>query len=139
MHPRWSLITISFIITLFITLSYKFLTNQELMKTLKAEIKELREQSTAHKDDKEKFAEINQKAITKNFQLMKHSMKPTLFTLVPILLLFNWMRETYLPAGNLFSWGFNIPLIGMEFGWLWTYLLSSVIFNIALRKVLKIH
>ena len=92
-----------------------------------------------HKEDKEKFAEINKKAMSKNLELMKHSMKPTIFTFIPIILIFSWMRTTYIPTGDLFSWGFQMPFFGVGIGWLWTYILSSIIFSIALRKVLKIH
>ena len=134
-----SLISISFFITLFITLPYKFLTNQQLMKLLKEEIDHLKKEMKEHKDNKEKFNEINQKIMTKSLELSKQSLKPMLFTLLPIFLIFSWMRETYLPVGDLFSWGFSIPFFGTGIGWLWTYLFSSMVFNILLRKALKIH
>lgn len=137
--PQASLIIISFLITLLITLSYKFLSNQQAIKTLKDEIKQLQAELKTHKDNKEKFADINKRAVAKNIELMKHSMKPTLFTFIPIVLLFSWLRTTYLPAGDLFSWGFKLPLFGTGVGWLWTYLLTSLISNILLRKALKIN
>jgi uncharacterized membrane protein (DUF106 family) len=93
----------------------------------------------AHKDNPEKMTEANKKLMSKNLELMKHSMRPTLFTFIPIILVFSWLREVYLPAGDIFHWGFSIPLFGPGIGWLWTYILVSVIMNILLRKALKIH
>lgn len=137
--PRWSLISISFLITLLITLSYKVFTNQHLMKTLKEEIKQLQKEIKDHKENREKLSELNQKAMSKNLELMKHSMRPTLVTFIPIILIFSWLRATYMPTGDLFSWGFSLPIWGPGIGWLWTYILSSLIFSILLRKALKIH
>jgi uncharacterized membrane protein (DUF106 family) len=137
--PRWSLIAISFILTLLITLAHKFLTNQHLVKSLKEEVKNFQKEMKNHKENPEKLTEINQKAMAKNLELMKHSMRPTLYTFIPIILIFSWMRETYLPAGDLFSWSVSFWPFGPGIGWLWTYILSSIVFSIVLRKVLKIH
>jgi len=136
--PQASLVIISVIITFLITISYKFLSNQQVIKAIREEIKQLQHDMREHKDNKEKFAETNKKAMMKNLDLMKHSMKPTLYTFIPIILLFTWLRATYLPAGDLFSWGFNIPFFGTGIGWLWTYILTSLIANILFRKALKV-
>ena len=139
LSPRWSLIVISFIITLLSTLAYKYLTNQTVIKAMKEEMKVLQQQVKLHKDDPEKMKETNKTLMSKNLELMKHSMRPTLFTFIPIILVFSWLRETYLPAGDIFSWGFHIPLFGQGIGWLWMYIITSIIMSILLRKALKIH
>ena len=133
------MLTISFLITLCITLAYKFITNQQLVKILREEIKQIQKDMKEHKDNAEKFAEFNKRAMTKNLELMKHSMKPTLFTFIPMLLILSWLSKTYKPAGDLFVFGFHMPLFGPGIGWLVTYILSSLIFSIALRKALKVQ
>ncbi len=137
--PSWSLIVISFIITLLSTLAYKFLTNQKELKSLKEDMKILREEQKKHKDNPDKIGTITQQMMEKNLKVMKHSMRPMLFTLIPILLVFTWLKETFLPAGDLFSWGFKIWPWGAGIGWLWTYIISSVIFSTIIRKLFKIH
>ena len=137
--PRWSLIIISALITALITFSYKLLSNQTAIKSIKDEVKLLQADMKTHKEDKEKVAEVNKKAMMKNLELMKHTMKPNLITFIPIILLFSWLRVTYLPAGDLFSWGFKMPFWGTGIGWLWTYILVSLIASMLLRKALKIH
>jgi len=139
LSPRWSLVVISLVITFLMTLAYKYLTNQTLMKQLKDEVKTLQEEMKANKDSKEKMAELQKKAMTKNLEVMKHGMRPTLFTFIPIIIIFSWLRETYLPAGDLFSWGIALPFLGKGIGWLWTYILSSIVFSSLLRKALKVY
>ena len=139
LSPRWALIIISVIITLLSTLAYKFLTNQKEMKSLKEEMKTLRDDMKNHKDDAAKVSQINQQVLEKNLKYMKHSMRPMLFTLVPILLIFSWLKVTFLPAGDIFSWSFSIWPWGTGIGWLWTYLLSSIIASMIIRKLFKIH
>ena len=136
---RWSLIIISFFITLFITLIYKLVTNQELMRSLKAELKDLQKQMKSLKDHPEKMTHVNKQLMEKNLQYMKQSMKPMLYTFLPIIVIFWWMRDTFLPAGDLFTWNASIPFFGTGIGWLMTYILSSIIFSMVIRKLLRVH
>ncbi len=137
--PRWALVVISIIITLLSTLAYKFLTNQKELKTLKEEMKVLREEQKKHKDNPDKISAITQQMMERNLKVMKHSMRPLLFTFIPIILIFSWLKVTFLPAGDLFSWSFSIWPWGHGIGWLWTYFLASIIFNMIFRKLFKIH
>ena len=105
------------------------MTNQELMKSLKAEIKDFQKEMKGYKDDAVKMMELQKKAMQKNMKYMKHSMKPTLFTFVPIIIIFGWLRTTYTPIG---------PLI-FGLNWIWIYIASSIVFSIVLRKILKVH
>jgi len=123
-----ALIIISFILTLLITLVYKFLTDQHLMKSLKEEIKSHQEESKNHKDNPEKLIQIQKEAMEKNMKLMMHSMKPMLFTFLPIIIIFGWLRTTYT------DWTGPLGL-----GWIWVYIISSIIFSMTLRKILKVH
>lgn len=136
---RWSLVIISFILTLLITLAYKLLTKQELMKALKAELKTLQQELKKVKDHPEKFTRVNKQLMEKNLQYFKQSLRPMIITFIPIIIVFGWMRKTYLPAGDLFTWGFSIPFFGTGFGWLMTYIVTSIIFSIIIRKLLKVH
>ena len=136
---RWSLVIISFLITLLITLAYKLFTDQSLMKALKAELKSLQKDLRKLKDDPGKLVKVNKHLMEKNLQYMKHSMKPMLFTFIPIIIIFGWLKKRFIVGGDLFSWGFHIPFFGTGIGWLMTYILSSIVFSIIIRKLLKIH
>ena len=127
--PLWGVILVSFVFTLLITLAYKYLTDQEVMKSLKAEMKEMRKEMKEYKDNPEKMMQIQKQSFEKSMQQMKMQLKPMLITMIPLLIMFTWLRSTYEGTGDLF-W---------IFGWLGTYIITSIIFSIVLRKVLKVH
>lgn len=99
---------------------------------MQKELKEL-------KDNPEKFMEAQKMMMEKNMQYMKHSMKPTLITFVPLILIFGWLRLRFGDAGEIVSWGAKIPLFGTGFGWLGLYFWSAIIFSLITRKLMKIH
>ena len=90
--PFWGILVISFIISVIIVLVYKFFTNQKVMKELKDETKALQKQMKELKDDPKKAMEVQKKAMQTNMQYMMKSMKPTLITFIPIILIFGWLQ-----------------------------------------------
>ena len=129
-HPTATLILISFLLTLFVSIFYKIFTDQKLMKSLKAEMKEIREDIKNFKNDPEKVMELQKKSMQKSMTHMKQTMKPTLITMLPLLIIFSWLRNIYNEI--------TVNFIGIH-SWFWVYLISSVVFSITLRKLLKVH
>ncbi len=135
----WSLIVISFILTLLVNLAIKFLSDQNAMKKLKEESQFFKNEMKNLKDEPQKLLEMQKKAMENSLNYMKHSMKPTLFTLIPLLIIFSWLGKKF-PAGEtLINLPFSLPLIGSSIGWLGTYIISSIIFSLIIRKILKLH
>ena len=125
-----AILIISFIITLLTTLVYKYFTNQEALKKLNYENKGLQEKMKQHKGDVKKMAELQKEALQKSLiEPMKHQIKPLLITMIPFLLVFSWLRLRYEGTGDL--------IFGI--GWFGTYIVSSIIFSMVLRKVLKVY
>ena len=131
--PLWSVIILSFVITLFVTLAYKFFTDQKLLKSIKEEMKQLQGEVKKARDNPERMMQLNQEMMRKNAILLKSSFKPMVITLIPILIIFGWLRKTFGNNGDL------LHIFGLSFGWLGTYIISSIIFSMVLRKVLKVH
>jgi uncharacterized membrane protein (DUF106 family) len=99
-HPFWAILIISFVITLVTTLVYKFTTDQKKMKQLKAEMKEYQKKIKAmSKESPEKAMALQQQAMKHNMEYMKSSFKSTLYTFIPIILIFGWLNAhfAYLP------------------------------------------
>ncbi|MBT3395417.1 DUF106 domain-containing protein [archaeon] len=128
--PTGALLLISFLLTSLVTVIYKFATDQELIKSLKAEMKEIREDIKNFKNDPEKVMELQKKSMQKSMTHMKQTMKPTLITMLPLLIIFSWLRNIYNEI--------TVNFIGIH-SWFWVYLISSVVFSITLRKLLKVH
>lgn len=137
-HP-WDVIAISFFLTLLVNLSVKFLSDQKKMKILKEEGEFLKSEMKKFKDHPEKYIELQKKAMESSMKYMRHSMVPTMFTLLPLLVIFNWLRKTFSPGEKLINFPFTVPLIGSGLGWLGTYIICSIIFNLILRKLLKLN
>jgi uncharacterized membrane protein (DUF106 family) len=90
--PFWAILIISLVITLVTTLVYKFTTDQSKMKKLKDDMKghqkKIKELS---KSDPQKAMAIQQQAMQQNMEYMKHSFKSTLYTFIPLILIFGWL------------------------------------------------
>ncbi|MAG02414.1 hypothetical protein CMI42_03685 [Candidatus Pacearchaeota archaeon] len=120
-NPRTSIILVALIVTIFITVIRYFLTDKEKMKEIRDRQKELRKEMKEHKNNPEKMMELNKKMLEDFPEQMKQSFKPMVITLIPILLIFGWMRATY-------------ALTAIANTWLWWYIGASIIFSIILSK-----
>src|SRR3989338_97092 len=89
----FSIILLSFLISLIITLVYKYTTDQNLMKQLKEEIKRLQKEMKELKSNPQKAMEVQKKAMQTNMKYMSHSLKSTLFTFIPLIIIFSWMNS----------------------------------------------
>ena len=87
----WTLMILVFVITMIITLIYKYTTNQSLMKDLKEELKSFQKQIKELRSQPEKAMEVQKKMMQTNSKYMMHSFKPMLFTFLPIIIFFGWM------------------------------------------------
>ena len=119
-YPRSSIIILSLIVALFITIVNYFMVDKTRMKELKDKQKRLREEMKKFKDHPEKMLEINKQMMEDMPEQLKHSLKPMLVTLIPLLILFSWLGKTFkeiLPS------------------WIWWYIGASILFSIILRKI----
>lgn len=83
---------ISLIVSLITILIYKFTTDQNLMKQLKEELNAFQKEMKELKDHPDKAMEVQKKAMATNSKYMMQSMKPTLFTFLPIIIIFGWLN-----------------------------------------------
>ncbi len=93
--PIWLFILfVAFIISLVMTLVYKYTTDQERMKFLRAELKKTQEDMKKSKDNPAQFMKIQKKAMEYNLEYMRASFKPTLYTFIPIIIVFAWLNSS---------------------------------------------
>lgn len=91
--PFWALLIFSLLISLIIVLVYKYFTNQQEMKRLKEQQKEFQKKMKELKSDPEAMMKVQKEAMGVNMQYMKHSLKATLITMLPVILIFGWMNS----------------------------------------------
>jgi len=90
--PFWAIFLITAVVTLATTLIYKYTTNQARMRELRESSKKFQARLKATRDDPEKMMKIQNEAMKVNLELMKHSLRPTLYTFLPLLLIFWWLN-----------------------------------------------
>lgn len=103
----WAMLIITFVLSLVITVVYKYVTDQEMMQQLKADIKKLQQQAKEHRKDADKMMKVQKEMMDKNMVLMRHSFKPTLITFLPLILIMGWLQANMafepIPAETEFS------------------------------------
>ncbi len=88
----WIIIILSLVITLGMTLIYKFMTDQTKMRALKDEMKALQKKMKELQKEPKKAMAVQKQVMEKNMEYMKHSFKVTLITFIPIILIFAWLN-----------------------------------------------
>ncbi len=122
-NPKTSIAIFSIVVTLVSTLIQKWMTNQEHLKTLKTRQKEIQKELKKCKDG-DLMKELNSELLKLTGVMFKSSLKPMFVTIIPFLLLFNWLRNVYSPL--------------MGGAWIWYYIGYSVVASIIFRKIFKV-
>lgn len=91
--PFWGILLVSFFVAVIMSFIYKWMTDQHLMKSLKDEIKGVQKEMKLLRDNPGKLLAAQKKAMDANMKYMMHSMKPTLVTMLPLLLIFGWLSS----------------------------------------------
>jgi len=123
-QPQICIIVLSLFVTIFVTIVSYYLTDRTLLRGIKEKQKKLREEMKVSKDNPQRMMEINKQMMEDFPTQMKQSFKTSFVTLIPLLLLFNWLRGVY--AQTTLT------------GWIWWYIGSSLVFSIVLRKMFKL-
>ncbi|HDI06614.1 MAG TPA: DUF106 domain-containing protein [Candidatus Aenigmarchaeota archaeon] len=128
---------IAVITTLVATLIQKKITDVDLVKSLKSEIKKINKEMRETKQDTQKL----NKLISKNFEIQKKMMgqtiKPIMISSVLTLTVFFMISVFF--KGAVLSLPVSLPFIGNKLNWFWIFILSSTISSLIFRKVLNIE
>lgn len=126
-NPRISIILISLAITFLITLVNYFFMDKEKMKGIKARQKEIQQKMKEHQKNgnTDKMKELQKELFSSTGEMMKGSLKPMLITIIPILVLFGFVRTI-----------FTDTIIAKT--WFWYYLVSALAGSIIFRKILRL-
>ena len=84
------------------------------------------------KGNPEKILELNKKQMESMPKMFDITMRPMIYTFIPIVLFFRWFND-YFTASNLQGFKF----LGF-LPWIWFYIIFAMIFSTILRKLLKV-
>jgi len=93
MQPIWLILACGFVLTVIITLIYKYTTDQDRVKYLRTESKKLQKElrSKELQENKELLGEKQKQLSTYSMEMMKSNFKPMMFTMIPVLLVLGWL------------------------------------------------
>lgn len=117
------------IISLVITLAQKYLTDQQTLRDIKKEQKILQEEMKKYKDHPEKLLELQKKQLEFIPRTFDITMRPAIYTSVPIILFFRWFNDYF--AAN------PVKVFGV-LSWFWAYLIFNIILTSIFRKVFDV-
>lgn len=97
--PVAAIAIISLIISVLISIVYKFFTDQKKMHALKDELKDMQKEFKKHKDNPSKLKSLNSRMMQVNMDYMSHSFKAMMITLIPVIIMFSWLNAhlAYMP------------------------------------------
>lgn len=126
-NPKLSIVLIGIAITFFITLINYFFMDKDRMREIKGKQKEIQKQIKEHQKagNHDKMMELNKELFSHTGEIMRHSLKPMLITIVPIIVLFGFIRNVYATTEIASSW-------------FWYYLGSSIVGSITFRKLFNL-
>lgn len=117
---------------------YEVTINRKKLTNLKKRMKNVRNEIKKMKPTSKEYGKKQSDMLSINMEIMQLTMKPTLIMMIPFWGIFFLMSSFYrnsgvlIPVPSFLSW---IPLgIGDGLGWLWTYLIFSMIFTTVLRR-----
>lgn len=127
LYPRTSIILLSVLVSLFITIIQFFFLNKDRLREIKARQKDLQKQMSEHRKagNHDKVLELNKELTPLIMETFKHSLKPTIITMIPILIFFAFIRGVYVDTAIAGSW-------------FWWYLIAALASSIVLRKLFRL-
>ncbi|MFH1181848.1 MAG: EMC3/TMCO1 family protein [Candidatus Woesearchaeota archaeon] len=90
--PFWAIMVVALVLSILITIIYKYTTNQKELKNIREETKTIQNEMKAAKGDMQKMTELNQRLLKMTSQQMKHTLKSYIFTFLPVILIFGWLQ-----------------------------------------------
>ena len=125
-YPRISIILIALGVSFFVSIIQKYFGNQERMKEIKQKQKDLQKKMKEHQKDgnHDKVMELQKEMFSHMGETFRHSLKPMIITMIPLLILIWWLKDIFNPI--LGGW------------WLAWYIGASLVFSLVFRKVLNL-
>jgi len=121
-NPKISITFFGLAIAFLISLVNHLVLDKERMRELKKRQKDIQEEMKKHKDNPEKTMALQKEMMSHAGESMKHSFKPLLITIIPIIIFFAFIKDIY-----------STTVIAKS--WIWWYIGSSIVGSIIFRKV----
>ncbi len=141
----WGVSVMSLLVSTIITVITAKVQDQKALKKIKTKMSKLQDKLKAaqKKNDTKQANKISKEMMGMQSAMMTSTMKPMLYTFVPIIIIFGWLRQypdlqNFIEIqGYLVTLPFALPHWGSKLGWLGWYIMCSFPASSLLRKILK--
>jgi len=126
-YPKISIIIFAILISLFISIVNFFILDKDRMREIKKRQKELQAEMKEHQKagNKDKVMELQKEMFSYVGETFRHSFKPMLITIIPVIIFFSFIRNAYAETA-------------LASSWFWWYLGAAIGSSIVFRKVFKL-
>lgn len=124
-YPKTSIIAFGLIVSFFISLVNYFVLDKARMHEIKKRQKEIQDEIKKHKDNPSKQMELQKELMGHMGETFRHSFKPMLITMIPLLVFFWWLKGAFAPTA-------------IAKTWIWYYIGTSIFGSMFFRKILKL-
>ncbi|MBI5872483.1 DUF106 domain-containing protein [archaeon] len=143
LKPHISLLIISTFVTVLVLFTNKIFINKNVVREIKQKMENIREQIT--RAQKEGNMEEANKFLTEmmktNGELMRHTLKGMIVSLIVLSLFLPWIKHTYEVTYKgviVAKLPFSLPYVGSSLDWLLWYVLVSITIGWIIRKLLGV-
>jgi len=139
--PHISLLIVSTIISILVIVINRIFVNAKLMKEIKQKMENIREQLTrAQKEgNTEEANKYLSEMMKTNSEMMKHTFKGLIASLIILSLFLPWIKHTYEVTYKgviIAKLPFTLPFIGSNLDWLIWYVLVSLTIGWVFKKLI---
>ena len=126
-YPKPGVILIAVALSFLISLINHFVLDKARVKEIKQKQKDIQAEMSAHRKagNHEKALELNKEMLSYTGEIFKHSLKPMLITMVPILVIFGFIKGI-----------FSETVIAKT--WIWYYIGAALVSSMIFRKLFKL-
>jgi len=130
---------ISLILSLIMVLITKLLTNQDVIKKAKREMKFYQEKikKAQSSGDKEAAAKLSNDMLKASSKQLRQSMKPMFVSLIIFVIALGWLAAEY--GELLINVPITLPFLGNQLNWFWWYLIIVLPTSFIFRKMLGVE
>jgi uncharacterized membrane protein (DUF106 family) len=134
--PLAEIFVISIGTTLISQAVYQLMVDHNFVDKAKEDIKELQKKLKGLNPKQKEYTHTLNRQMDLNMKLFKQTMKPSMVTIIPFLLIFAFMSRVYTGL-EVLHLPFTIPLLGKNWlGWIGTFVLFSFIFTTVIQRVM---
>jgi uncharacterized membrane protein (DUF106 family) len=126
-YPRITILGFAALISLFISIVNFFILDKEKLREIKKRQKDLSAEIKQHQKDgnHDKVMELNKELMAHIPETLKHSFKPMLITIIPVLIFFTFIKSAYAETA-------------ISSTWFWWYLGGAIASSLIFRKLFKL-